>query len=376
MQLIPVGLEKRRIGLLAGLLFGLAAMLASGVARAAPDSCNGEISPNRQNLGGPKGDDGQPAGPEDRQGLLDRYGRDLCLRQHQHHRPEGLAGIQRAGGERQPGQFLGEEHHRRERRHPESGHRQGALRQPGRRPHHLSLRRQSKQRPRPECGCQPGARGPLPDHDDRWVGPCGIPTKKAGGKDIDAAWSNNGATQLPIPGYPANDYFYQYGPLFGDMRCSNPDDPDDKSLVLWKVSDPVRELGPAPIRSSNRGISATRSWACPMAARFSSSATRARRCPRRPRGHACSGSSAIRGRSTPRPPRAPRPIRRPERPGDVGGRGLTGSFFLKWVHRHFGNGGGGNGGGGNGGGGGGGGSGGDDVTCASKVTVGANYPGA
>ena len=55
MQLISVGLEKRRIGLLAGLLFGLAAMLASGVARAEPDSCNGEISPNRQNFGGPKG---------------------------------------------------------------------------------------------------------------------------------------------------------------------------------------------------------------------------------------------------------------------------------------------------------------------------------
>ena len=31
-------------------------MLASGVARAEPGSCNGDISPNQQNLGGPKGD--------------------------------------------------------------------------------------------------------------------------------------------------------------------------------------------------------------------------------------------------------------------------------------------------------------------------------
>ena len=75
------------------------------------------------------------------------------------------------------------------------------------------------------------------------VGPCGIPTKKAGGKDIDAAWSNNGATQLPIDGYPANDYFYQYGPLFGDMRCTNPANPNDQTLVLWKVSDPVKGIG-------------------------------------------------------------------------------------------------------------------------------------
>ena len=41
------------------------------------------------------------------------------------------------------------------------------------------------------------------------------------------------------------------------------------------------EFGPAPIRNSKPAISATRSWPCPMAAPFSSSATRARRCPRR-----------------------------------------------------------------------------------------------
>ena len=31
-------------------------MLASGIARAEPGSCNGDISPNQQNLGGPQGD--------------------------------------------------------------------------------------------------------------------------------------------------------------------------------------------------------------------------------------------------------------------------------------------------------------------------------
>ena len=66
------------------------------------------------------------------------------------------------------------------------------------------------------------------------VGPCGIPTKKAGGNDIDGAWSNNGTTKVQIPGYPNSDYFYQYGPLFGDMRCTNPANPDDPTRVLWK----------------------------------------------------------------------------------------------------------------------------------------------
>ena len=56
MQLISVRHKKRHVGLLAGLLFGLTAMLASGVARAEPDSCNGEISLKHQNFGGPKGD--------------------------------------------------------------------------------------------------------------------------------------------------------------------------------------------------------------------------------------------------------------------------------------------------------------------------------
>src|SRR6185369_6099191 len=38
------------------LLAVTAAMLASGVARAEPGSCNGDISPKQQNQGGPKSD--------------------------------------------------------------------------------------------------------------------------------------------------------------------------------------------------------------------------------------------------------------------------------------------------------------------------------
>jgi hypothetical protein len=59
-QLISGRHKKRQIGLLAGLLFGLTATLASGVARAEPGTCNGEIRPKHQNLGGPQGaTDGQ-----------------------------------------------------------------------------------------------------------------------------------------------------------------------------------------------------------------------------------------------------------------------------------------------------------------------------
>ena len=43
------------------------------------------------------------------------------------------------------------------------------------------------------------------------IGPCGIPTGKLNGKEL--AWSDNGANPVHIDGYPADDYFYQYGPL-------------------------------------------------------------------------------------------------------------------------------------------------------------------
>ncbi len=59
------------------------------------------------------------------------------------------------------------------------------------------------------------------------LGPCGIPSQ---------VWANNGSSVLPgcgaaattedskcIPGLPtaASDYFYQYGPLYGDSKCAN-----------------------------------------------------------------------------------------------------------------------------------------------------------
>ena len=104
------------------------------------------------------------------------------------------------------------------------------------------------------------------------------------------------------------------------------------------------------------------------------------------RRHADSGSSAIRGHSTPRA----QWVRRHNSPARAlrgSGTGSPGGLFFKWFHGHFGNGGGGNGGGGHhpcapstasattascGGGGGGGGLGGEAGTCASDLTVGTN----
>jgi hypothetical protein len=54
------------------------------------------------------------------------------------------------------------------------------------------------------------------------VGPCGIPVLAADG--VTKFWENNGKDILPLPGEdkdrnPVRDYFYQYGPLYGDGRC-------------------------------------------------------------------------------------------------------------------------------------------------------------
>lgn len=43
------------------------------------------------------------------------------------------------------------------------------------------------------------------------TGPCGIPT---------SAWSDNGKTKLELPG-DVSDFFYRYGPLHGDGKCSD-----------------------------------------------------------------------------------------------------------------------------------------------------------
>jgi cell migration-inducing and hyaluronan-binding protein len=46
---------------------------------------------------------------------------------------------------------------------------------------------------------------------DNTVGPCGIPT---------TTWSSNGDGELRLPGN-VRDFFYQYGPLYGDGRCDD-----------------------------------------------------------------------------------------------------------------------------------------------------------
>ena len=43
------------------------------------------------------------------------------------------------------------------------------------------------------------------------TGPCGIPK---------SAWSDNGKTKLDLPG-GVSDFFYRYGPLHGDSKCSD-----------------------------------------------------------------------------------------------------------------------------------------------------------
>jgi|LNAP01.1.fsa_nt_gb hypothetical protein len=61
------------------------------------------------------------------------------------------------------------------------------------------------------------------------LGPCGIPKK-----DI---WDPNGNTDQPVklPGQGSDDFFYQYGPLYGDARCV-PNNSADKDKV-WIFAD-------------------------------------------------------------------------------------------------------------------------------------------
>ena len=69
------------------------------------------------------------------------------------------------------------------------------------------------------------------------VGPCGIPILAADGKT--KVWENNGKDLLDLPGRdaggkPVNDYFYQYGPLYGDGRCVEKADPKKDKGVFFK----------------------------------------------------------------------------------------------------------------------------------------------
>jgi len=367
-QLISFRRQRRRIGLLAVLLVGLAALLASGTARAEPGSCNGEISPKKQNQGGPKGSaNGQLDLKIDKKCWIDTAGTYVFGNinivgpngslEFREPAAKGTqvnfwaaniivenGGTLKAGTEKAP-----------------YGSRAGVL------TIYLYGPNQSKGLD-PNVDANQG-RGALclTDMTDG-VGPCGIPTKKAGGNDIDAAWSNNGTTQVPIEGYPATDYFYQYGPMFGDMRCTNPANPDDPALVLWKVTDSVKGTGACSNPSFQPGYFGYKVLAVSYG-----------------------GSLQLFGYKGTPLPKAPPPTRlfrffgnrgnfnsqnsigapsQSQAQGAASGGG-GGSAFFKLVQRLNG---GGNGGGGNGGGGGGagGGSGGEDVTCASKVAVGAN----
>ena len=177
---------------------------------------------------------------------------------------------------------------------------------------------------------------------------------------------------VQIDGYPANDYFYQYGPLPGDMRCTNPDEPERPDPGALEGHQ--RNWGLHQSEIPSRVFRLQGPGACPMAAPSSSSATRARRCPRRRRRrrHAYSGSSAIRGYSTPRaqwarrpnsPARAPRGRRGHREVSSSSGSMVisamaAGATVAAATAQ--------------GGGGGGGGLGGEAGTCASDLTVGTN----
>jgi cell migration-inducing and hyaluronan-binding protein len=54
-------------------------------------------------------------------------------------------------------------------------------------------------------------KSPLADRNGNQMGPCGIPW---------AIWDNRGDQPVGLPG-GVTDYFYQYGPLYGDGRCGN-----------------------------------------------------------------------------------------------------------------------------------------------------------
>ena len=215
-------------------------MLASGVARAEPGSCNGEISPKHQNLGGPKGDTNSQSDLKitkpcwiDTAGTYVFGNINIVDGGSLEFREPAAEGSQvnfwakniivENGGKLIAGTAKAP-----------YGSRAGVL------TIHLYGNDQSKGlNPNVEANEGQGVLCQTTMSATDGVGPCGIPTKKTGGQDIDAAWSNNGATKVKIDGYSAFDYFYQYGPLPGDMRCTNPDNPTDPSPVLWKVTNGI-----------------------------------------------------------------------------------------------------------------------------------------
>ena len=295
--------------------------------------------------------------------MLDRHCRKLCLRQCQHHRRR-LAGIQRTGGKSSQIDFWAKNII------VENGGKliAGTPTAPfGSRANVLTIYLYGPNQSNgldPNVDANQGQAVLCQTKMTDGVGPCGIPTKKTGGDDIDGAWSNNGTTKVQIPGYPNSDYFYQYGPLW-DTRCTNPANPDDPTRVLWKngaCTDSKFQPGYFGYKVLGVSYGGTLQF-------FGYKGTPL------PKGAAGTPASLLQPllRSGVVQPSGnngrPVSIRQPERSGGVGaGLGFSRKSALpKSFHSHLGNGGGGNGGGGNGGGG----VGGDEGTCAS-LKVGTN----
>jgi len=365
MKFIPMGRNRHHAGLLrlaAGcLLLGLtAAMLGSGAARAEPGSCEGEIHLQHQKFGGPKGDtNSQPDLTIAKPCWIDSAGTyvygnvNIVDNGSLEFREPATKGSQvnfwakniivENGGTLKAGTAKAP-----------YGSRAGVL------TIYLYGPNQSKGLD-PNVDANEGQGVLCQTKITGHVGPCGIPTGTVDGKDL--AWSNNGTTQVPIDGYPASDYFYQYGPLFGDMRCTNPANPDDPTPVLWKN-------GACTNPSFQPGYFGYKVLGVSYGGTLQLFGYKGTPLPKAPLTHhlpffhffggGLFGSQGTMG--------APSQFASQSAAGTSGtGGGSFRDFFLDWIHAHSGNGGGGNGGGGNGGGGLGGS---EDVTCASKLTVG------
>ena len=196
MQFISVRHQKRRIALLAALLFGLtAALLASGAARAEPGSCNGEISLQQQKFGGPKGDtNSQPDLKIDKKCWIDTagsyvYGNVNII-------DGGSLEFREQAGKSSQIDFWAKNII------VENGGKliAGTPTAPfGSRANVLTIYLYGPNQSNgldPNVDANQGQAVLCQTKMTDGVGPCGIPTKKTGGDDIDGAWSNNGTTKV------------------------------------------------------------------------------------------------------------------------------------------------------------------------------------
>ena len=343
MQFISVRHQKRRIALLAALLFGLtAALLASGAARAEPGSCNGEISLQQQKFGGPKGDtNSQPDLKIDKKCWIDTAGSYVY----------GNVNIIDGGSLefREPAGKSSQIDFWAKNIIVENGGKliAGTPTAPfGSRANVLTIYLYGPNQSNgldPNVDANQGQAVLCQTKMTDGVGPCGIPTKKTGGDDIDGAWSNNGTTKVQIPGYPNSDYFYQYGPLYGDMRCTNPANPDDPTRVLWKNGACTNsKFQPGYFGYKVLGVSYGGTLQF-----FGYKGTPLPKAPPAPQHRFFNpffGQGLFNPQGTMGAPSQSASQNAPAASGQ--GSGSAGSLFLKSFHSHLGNGGGGNGGGG------------------------------